>query len=157
MSLALIHNPLTQCGDLSRPGNKNLADDPSLMTAVYISLFCRRQARPDDTLPDPRSADRQGWWADTLGDDPSDLWGSRLWLLASCKPLPEALPLARDYVVEALQWMIAANVASAVDAAVQWQTVDGSVDQLLAIQPLITKPGDPNPWSAVWAANLALL
>jgi hypothetical protein len=28
---------------------------------------------------------------------------------------------------------------------------------ILALQPIITKPNDPTPWSAVWLATLAQL
>jgi phage gp46-like protein len=89
-----------------------LAEDDGLITSVIISLFTDRRAEEDDALPD--GSDRRGWWGDIYSDLEGDRIGSRLWLLAREKQLPEVLVKAREYAVEALQWLIDDGVAAAV-------------------------------------------
>ncbi|MEE9357459.1 phage GP46 family protein [Candidatus Vondammii sp. HM_W22] len=91
----------------------DLATDDSLQTAVIISLFTDRRAETDDTIPDGTD-NRRGWWTDTLADIEGDRIGSRLWLLAREKQLPDVLARAKEYAEEALQWLIDDGVASAV-------------------------------------------
>lgn len=92
----------------------DLVTDDSLLTAVLISLGTDRLAAPADTIPDG-SDDRRGWWADYLD---SSLIGSRFWLLARSKNTPETLAAARDYDIEALQWLIDDGAWSAVEVLV---------------------------------------
>jgi phage gp46-like protein len=94
-----------------------LGDDDGLLTAVLLSLFSDRQARPDDVLPNADHADddRRGWWGDDLNDDVSDRIGSRLWLNQSAKALPQVLVRDREYALEALQWMIDDGIASRIE------------------------------------------
>ena len=160
--LQVLYSPTAQACDLGRSG-KNLLTDPTLLTAVTISLFSRRLAETSDILPDPKG-DRQGWWADKYSQKPGRLWGSRLWLLSRSKaPLPEVATLAAVYGKEALAWMVEDLVAARVDFLASWQTIPAttaavvSTTPLLALQPLIYKPGSPNPWTAVWLASLAIL
>lgn len=98
-------------GDLLREDG---ADGAGLETAIVLSLFLDAPAREDDVLPDER-ADRRGWWADTVAPAAErDHTGSRLWLLGREKSLPEVLRRARDYAEEALQWLVADGICSAV-------------------------------------------
>lgn len=94
-----------------------LGDDDGLLTAVLLSLFTDRQARPDDVLPNADHADddRRGWWGDEVNSDVSDRIGSRLWLNQASKALPEVLVRDREYALEALQWMIDDGIASRVE------------------------------------------
>ena len=85
-----------------------------LATAVLNSLFTWRRARPDDRLPDD-SEDRKGWWGDTFPDADHDQIGSRLWLLSREKLTQHTMNRARDYMQEALQWLIEDGVASRVE------------------------------------------
>lgn len=64
-----------------------LADDYSLASAVYIALCTDRLADATDVLPDLRSNDRRGWWADYQAQQVRGGWpiGSRLWLLSRAK------------------------------------------------------------------------
>ncbi|WP_042688470.1 phage GP46 family protein, partial [Candidatus Glomeribacter gigasporarum] len=62
------------------------------------SLFTDRQARPDDVIPDG-STDARGWWG-------KPNIGSRLWLLERAKATEATRQQARDYMTEALQWLI---------------------------------------------------
>jgi phage gp46-like protein len=88
------------CGDLLR-GN-------DLSTAISISLFSDRRARPDDVTPtDPR-----GWWADAL--DGQQI-GSRLWLLDRARDLPATYKRAEDYAKEALAWLISNGIAKKIN------------------------------------------
>lgn len=87
-------------GDYATFGS-DLASGNDLQTAILISLFSDRLALADDAIPDG-SADRRGWWA----DDTQLPIGSRLWLLERAKLTTETLQAARDYIAEALQWLI---------------------------------------------------
>jgi phage gp46-like protein len=100
--------------ELLSPG---LAEDDGLETAVIISLFTDRRAEADDELP--AGDDRRGWWGDALAEVEGDRIGSRLWLLSREKQLPQVLARAREYALEALQWLIEDGVASAVDVTAE--------------------------------------
>jgi len=89
-----------------------LASDDSMRTAVIISLFTDRRAEDDDPLP--TGTDRRGWWADAWPVLEDDRIGSRLWLLAREKQLPEVLRRAREYAEEALAWLLEDGIAARV-------------------------------------------
>jgi phage gp46-like protein len=92
----------------------DLAADHDLKTGVILSLFTDRRAQDDDALPDPASSKR-GWWGDAFGGaGQKRRLGSRLWLLAREKQLPEIVLRAREYAQEALQWLVDDGVASRV-------------------------------------------
>lgn len=74
--------------------------DRDLFSYVAIALLTRRQAAPEDDIPDP--TDRGGWWGDAYPDVPGDLQGSRLWTLIG-KGINVALEEGPDMVHEALQ------------------------------------------------------
>ncbi len=84
-----------------------------LASAVFLSLFTDRRA-PEGWRPEV--ADRRGWWGDhlTLPGDAADQDGSWLWLLRNEIASPETANLARIYAEEALAWLVADRVASAV-------------------------------------------
>ncbi len=111
MDIAVKYNPdLMSCGwNIDRPG---LAADTGLETAVILSLFTDRRAHGDDILPS--GDDRRGWWADAHADVEGDRWGSRLWLLARSKQMPDVLRRAEEYAREALQWLIEDRVMQSV-------------------------------------------
>jgi phage gp46-like protein len=95
-----------------------LAEDNTLETAVILSLFTDRQANPADVLPDG-GTDRRGWWADAFPVVPADQIGSRLWLLSREKQLQPVLLRAREYALEALQWLVDDGIAASVDAVAE--------------------------------------
>ena len=147
MDLALIWDPIKQRADLALV-NGQLATDDTLKTAVIISLFTWRRAKPDDVLPDERSTDRKGWWGDWYSDDaiaafkangvlpiPVDRIGSRLWLLGREKQLSSVLIRMQEYLEEALEWMLEDGVAKSVDI-----TTEITRPELAGYQILITKP-----------------
>lgn len=93
-----------------------LAAGNDLETAVLISIFTDRAISPDDVIPDG-TTDPRGWWGDDGQDHPI---GSRLWLLSRAKQTPETLARAKDYITEALQWLIADGIASSIDVKTEW-------------------------------------
>jgi phage gp46-like protein len=95
---------------LEGPGLKK---EDGLETAVILSLFTDRRAKPGDKLPSA-ATDLRGWWGDSFPQVRGDQIGSRLWLLARSKQLTEVLNSARDYARESLLWLIEDGIARAV-------------------------------------------
>ncbi len=112
----------------------DLAEESGLRTAVIVSLFTDRLAKPTDTIPDG-TLDRRGHWSDSYLAERGDLEGSRLWLLDREKIMPEVLRRAEDYTREALEWMLSDGVVLQVRATA-WTT--GSED--LNIRASLEKP-----------------
>lgn len=90
-----------------------------LPRAVIISLFSWRRANPDDNAQIP-----MGWWGDTYPTVTGDRIGSRLWLLGREKITNDVLNRARDYAIEALQWMLDDGVATRIDVDSQRSGMD---------------------------------
>ncbi|MFZ6690222.1 phage GP46 family protein [Undibacterium sp. SXout20W] len=111
----IIWNPALGYGDWAIKGSQ-LRTGNDLQTAIYISLFTDRAANPDDIIPDG-SNDPRGWWGDA-GQDV--IIGSRLWLLSRSKQATETLNQAKDYISEALQWLIDDGVVGRFDITVEW-------------------------------------
>lgn len=95
--------------DITQPG---LTEDVGLETAVMLSLFSDRRARPDDVLPS--GDDRRGWWADAYAEAKNDLFGSRLWLVDREKQMTSVLRRVEEYAFEALKWMVEDRVVKSV-------------------------------------------
>ncbi|CAH3424722.1 hypothetical protein AI2642V1_1544 [Citrobacter freundii] len=87
--------------------------DP-LTRAVVISLFTHRRADPDDNADVP-----MGWWGDTWPIVANDRYGSKLWLLQRSKLTNALVNTVRNYLREALQWMLDDGVVSRIDIDVQ--------------------------------------
>lgn len=100
-----------------------LEEEDGLETAVVLSLFTDRRALPGDPLPQGAqlggTPDRRGWWGDSYADVRGDRIGSRLWLLRREKQLPSVLARAREYALEALQWMVDDGIARAVNVTAE--------------------------------------
>lgn len=103
-------------GDLEElPGD--LATDPGLGTAVFISLWTDRRADDDDELDDPE--DRRGCWMDILEEDTEpDYIGSKLWQIIRSTSTQENMLKAKEYAEECLAWMIEDEVAISIDITV---------------------------------------
>ena len=99
-------------GDIKREGSR-FAEDGGLETAVLMSLFLDRRANADDEIPDG-GEDPRGWWGDAFATVEGDRIGSRLWLLRRSKLTDETLTRAREYAIEALEWLKEDGVANAV-------------------------------------------
>lgn len=120
-------------GDIRQVG-ADLEGDPGLKTAVIVSLFTDARAASDDELP-PGETDRRGWWGDLLAGGDGDRIGSRFWLLAREKQLPEVLAKAEEYAAEALQWLVDDGIAKAVEVSAEWVRRG-----LLGVRIVISKP-----------------
>lgn len=96
--------------------NGQLTDQTAVVNplprAVIISLYSWRRANPDDNAPV-----MMGWWGDTYPTVTGDRIGSRLWLLGREKITNNTLNRARDYAIEALQWLIDDGVVARVEAS----------------------------------------
>ena len=112
----LIWNNDDGVGDLG-VRDFDLAPDPSLRTAVLVSLFTDRRVDGDD-LP-AGEFDRRGWWGDALAAD-NDQIGSTLWLLARSKQSNEVLVRTEESSREALAWMVEDGVARSVQVVAEW-------------------------------------
>lgn len=115
--LALTWSNTTGSADLSIIDN-DLASDRGLMAAVVLSLFTDRRAETDDRPPSGDERDRRGWWADQFNEVEGDKFGSRLWLLDRSTLSNETVLRAKEYVDEALQWMIDDKVVAAISVTV---------------------------------------
>ncbi|SAI74561.1 bacteriophage protein GP46 [Bordetella ansorpii] len=113
MDCALSLDPETGLLDMSLDG-ADFAGDDTLKTAVLLSLCTDRMAQEHEVGP---GEDRRGWWADAYATPPGDRFGCRWWLLAREKQLPSVVQRARDYAQEALAWMVADGLASAVSVS----------------------------------------
>lgn len=96
----------------------SLAQDDGLETAVVISLFSDRRAKPSDKLPGAAD-DRRGWWGDSFPTVTGDRIGSRLWLLSRSKQLQEVVSQARDFASESLKWLVDDGIARRVNVTAE--------------------------------------
>jgi phage gp46-like protein len=93
----------------------DLASDRGLTTAVALSLFTDRRAEADDKPPSGDALDRRGWWADQFATVEGDRFGSRLWVLDRSTRTIETVLRAKEYVHEALTWMLEDRVVASID------------------------------------------
>ncbi|MGO4379749.1 phage GP46 family protein [Pseudoduganella sp. RAF53_2] len=126
----IIWNRATGTGDWAMDG-PTLLSGGELESAVLISLFTDRTAGEDDEIPDG-TGDPRGWWGDLGQAVPI---GSRLWLLEREKKTPETLNRARDYIGEALQWLIDDSVVGSFGIDVEWQNGGVLAARVVAFRP----------------------
>ncbi len=101
-------------GDLRASGDRYLETE-GLETAIRLSLYTDRRAQEGDDLPEGVGAfgeDLRGYWADPLLT--SGPMGSRLWTLKRSTLTSETRQRARDFCLEALQWLIDLGIATEV-------------------------------------------
>lgn len=126
--LAAAYDSTIMAADLALDGALLKADD-GLATAIVISIFTDRRANPDDELPSGGQFggggdSRRGWFGDALppkvAGEPvaNDRIGSRLWLLAREKQTAETMARAREYIAEAVEWLIEDGVCTRIDVDV---------------------------------------
>lgn len=116
--LALTWSNATGDADMSMIDD-DIASDRGLMTSAILSLFTDRRAETDDTPPSGDATDRRGWWADQFSAVEGDRIGSRLWLLDRSKRTTETALRAKEYVLEALAWMIDDRVVASIEVEVE--------------------------------------
>jgi phage gp46-like protein len=92
---------------------RDLAITAGLETAILCSLFTDRRARSDE-VADPWN--RRGWIGDLLADRPGDLFGSGIWLYEQARATQVVRASLRLEIIQALQWLQADGMATAIDA-----------------------------------------
>lgn len=115
-------NWLTTTADFTVEAADVMPDD-GLETAITVSLFTDRRAELGDVLPDGET-DRRGWLGDEFAEVEGDRIGSRLWLLAREKATQSTLDRARDYSLEALQWLLDDKVTDRLEVTTEYVTRD---------------------------------
>lgn len=90
-----------------------LVSAQDLYTAVLISLFTDAEAPADAVIPDG-SNDRRGWWAGPIG--------SLLWLLERSKATPDLPARVKNYIEQALQWLLDDQVVAAIEVTAEYLT-----------------------------------
>lgn len=103
-------------GDWSVTDTNGLESGNDLESAVFISLLTDRLCLPDDVIPDG-TQNRRGWHGDTGELFPI---GSRLWLLDRSKIIQSTLVSARDYIIEAIQWLVSDGIVDTFDIICEW-------------------------------------
>jgi len=148
----LFFDPEPLSGDI-RIKLGDIERETTLRTSLLLSLFSDRRASPDE-LERFGDEDPRGWWADEFAPVENDEIGSKLWLLAREKVLPETLSRARTYAQEALRWMVDDGVAATVEVEAAWlDSIDRRAPRgFLALGIDITKPkGVSARYAVVWA------
>lgn len=103
--------------------NRDLAVTQGMESALIVSLFSDRRARPDE-VPDPMQ--RRGWTGDLVSDVPGDVHGSGLWLYEQRRTFGEQAPAGRGATQaglrsegqQALEWLVAERLVSSVGVVV---------------------------------------
>ena len=128
--LALTYDPTAAAADRCVVDG-DLAMDDGLSSLVLMSLLTDARATPQDV--DPGKTDLRGCWGDALSDRPL---GGRFWSLGRAKATDENIRRARDFVREALAWLMIDGIAGQLDVDVlridgdglgagpQWQAGD---------------------------------
>ncbi|MGD2215152.1 MAG: phage GP46 family protein [Gemmatimonadales bacterium] len=88
-----------------------------LEAAVVVSLFTDRRIEPQELLSGDE--DRRGWWGDSFPETVGDGWGSRLWLGDRALLVDGTPERLRQYVEDALAWLVQDGVATEVVADVR--------------------------------------
>lgn len=101
--------------------NGDLKECDDLDSAVIISLFTWARASAGEV---DENAPRFGWFGDKIDADNTDSTGSKLYLLKRKKITNQTIMDAREYIEQALQWMIEDGVATEINAEVERNTSD---------------------------------
>lgn len=111
--------------------NGDLKECDDLDSAVIISLFTWARAAAGEV---DENAPRFGWFGDKIDADNTDSTGSKLYLLKRKKITNQTIMDAREYIEQALQWMIEDGVATEINAEVERNSSDvNRVDALVQI------------------------
>lgn len=111
--------------------NGDLKECDDLDSAVIISLFTWARAAAGEV---DENAPRFGWFGDKIDADNTDSTGSKLYLLKRKKITNQTIMDTREYIEQALQWMIEDGVATEIKAEVERNASDvNRVDALVQI------------------------
>ncbi|HET6606751.1 MAG TPA: phage GP46 family protein [Rhodopila sp.] len=130
--IALLWNEATQTADWSvLDGEIETGDE--LLTSVLVSLFTDK-VLPADQVPVDGSDDPRGWWGDTYTGDPI---GSLLWTLSRAVKTSQTalLATAQQMCLDALNWMITDNVATAIQVNTFWITANQMGITVVIVEP----------------------
>lgn len=112
--------------------NGDLALGEDLESAVIISLFTWGRCQADET---EENASRYGWWGDKIETDSVDGMGSKLYLLKRQKITEETIQKAREYIEQALKWLLSDDVAEEVTVSVERSAVSNDrIDAVIVIR-----------------------
>jgi phage gp46-like protein len=128
----LTWDPINMRCDWSATGS-------ALETAILLALFTDRAATPDYVPPD---GDPRGHWSDAYTGTSI---GSNLWQLDHAKMTDANVALAQNSAQLALQPLIDAGVASAIDVTAQRQ------GQMCAMRIVVTGPTGVQAFRYQWA------
>lgn len=99
---------------LSRTAAGAIGEDDTLETVVLLSLFTNAPATAAE-LEQAGRTEQLGWWADADSIRGARApYGSKLWLLERGKTTLATLVRAEQYCLEALAWLVEANIAASV-------------------------------------------
>lgn len=101
--------------------NGDLKECDDLDSAVIISLFTWARASAGEV---DENAPRFGWFGDKIDADSTDSTGSKLYLLKRKKITNQTIMDSREYIEQALQWMIEDGVATEIKAEVERNASD---------------------------------
>lgn len=131
--MVLRPDPDTQAIDLVWDGG--LVEGPDIPTAVEISLFTDGRAASD--TPRLPGHELRGYWGDST-------LGSKIWM-AFREPLTrDAITLMRKSAEDSLKWLVADDVASRVEVAVDRLTRDSVKLAVVVYQ------GQSPVWAGAW-------
>jgi phage gp46-like protein len=136
MDIGLTWNPLLYRGDWTVTAGDLVVDPGGLRTAVLLSLFTDRHAPADYVAPAGSPQDPHGYWGDTYE---GFQLGSLLWTLnRSVISGNNLLNQATDICLDALQWLVAADIVASVSV-----TCSMISPTVIGIQVVLTQPQSP--------------
>lgn len=106
-----------------------------LESAILISIFTDKRASTDDDLDD--AEDRRGWWGDQVSGIEEDEIGSKVWLLERAKTTTKTLNELKDYIQEALEWLVEDGIAAKIE--VETERMPYPDDEILAFKVKVFK------------------
>lgn len=86
--------------------------DDSFNTPLVVSLFSDARADESEVR---KPENRRGFWGDEISGDPTDKFGSKLWLLFQSRLTTNTVTRANDYVKLATNWLITYGYSKIVD------------------------------------------
>lgn len=108
---------------------RDLVTTDSLDSALFVSLFTDRRARPDEVA---EAIKRRGWDGDLIADIPDDRIGSGLWLYEQRRLTPDVVNGVRAEAELALTWLVP-DLAQHVTATITQDAAARSVTLAVAI------------------------
>jgi len=87
--------------------NGDIATSDGLEEAILNSLYT-----------DARADGQNGWWGDAYNK--GQPMGSKLWTLRNAKATLETKNLAKQYCLEALQWLLDEKIANKITVKTEW-------------------------------------